>query len=83
VTEARREVVAEAVQIRFGEEAGSAVLPLVERIADAERLRELHALAIRCASLDASRTGLGGPALAGKPGRRRARAGNGAETGTP
>jgi len=40
VTETRREVVAEAVEIRFGEEAGSAVLPLLERIEDAERLRQ-------------------------------------------
>jgi len=82
VTETRREVVAEAVEIRFGEEAGSVVLPLLEGIADAERLRELHALAIRCASLDEVRTGLGGPAPAGKPRRRRAGARNGEETGT-
>jgi hypothetical protein len=79
----RREVVAEAVEIRFGEEAGTAVLPLLERIEDDERLRELLALAINCPSPDEFRAGLGGPATAGKPGRRRAGARNGEETGTP
>jgi hypothetical protein len=67
VTEARaearaetlREAVAEALRINFGAEAVSGVLPLIERIEDAQRLRELHALAIRCASPDEFRAGLG------------------------
>jgi hypothetical protein len=58
VAEAQREDVAEALRIRFGEEVGSEILPLLERIEDAERLRALHALAIRCASLDEFRAAL-------------------------
>jgi hypothetical protein len=74
VAEARREDVAEALRIRLGEEAVSAVLPLLERIEDAERLRGLHALAIRCASLDEFRAGLAAsssPRRRARPGRQR------------
>lgn len=72
--ETRREDVAEVVRIRFGEEAASAVVPPLEQISDAERLRGLLALAIRCASLDEFRAGLAAPP--GSPRRRRARSGN-------
>jgi hypothetical protein len=58
VAETRREAVADVVRIRFGEEAGSAVVPLLEPIIDAERLRALHALAIRCANFDEFRADL-------------------------
>jgi hypothetical protein len=72
VAEARREDVAEAVRIRFGDEAGSVVLPLLERIEDPERLRRLHALAISCASFDEFRAGLAAspsPRRRPRPGR--------------
>ena len=73
--EPRREAVADALRIRFGEDAKAAILPLLEHIEDAERLRELHALAIRCASPDEFRAGLdAGPAPAGTPRRRATRA---------
>jgi hypothetical protein len=58
VAEALREVVVDALRIRFGEEAGAEIAPLLERIEDSERLRTLHALAIRCASLDEFRAAL-------------------------
>jgi hypothetical protein len=74
--ETRREAVAEAVRIRFGEEAASAVVPLLGQISDAERLRGLHALAIRCANLDEFRAGLAAPSPPHSPRRRRARSGN-------
>lgn len=69
VAEARREDVAEALRIRFGEAAGMEILPLLERIEDPERLGVLHALAIRSSSLDEFRAGMAAP----PPPRSRAR----------
>jgi hypothetical protein len=74
--ETGRDFVADALRIRFGEEAGSAALSLLQPIEDPERLRELHALAVRCASLDEFRAGLAAPPPPGPPPRRRARSGN-------
>jgi len=71
--ETRREVVADAVRIRFGEEASAATVPLLEQIEDAERLRDLLALAIRCGNFDEFRTGLTAPP---PPPRRRTRSAN-------
>jgi hypothetical protein len=76
VAEARRDDVADILRIRFGEEAGSAALALLQPIEDPERLRELHTLAIRCSSLDEFRAGLAAPPPPGSPPRRRARSGN-------
>ena len=45
----RREAVADALRIRFGEDAKAAILPLLEHIEDAERLpQSCMRLAIRC-----------------------------------
>ncbi|HEX5270635.1 MAG TPA: hypothetical protein VFW33_09125 [Gemmataceae bacterium] len=72
MAEQQREDVAEALRIRFGQEAGSEFLPLLEPIEDAERLRALLAVAIRCANLDEFRAGLvAAPAPRGR--RRSAR----------
>jgi hypothetical protein len=76
VAEAGRDYVAEALRIRFGDEAGAAALALLEPIEDAERLHDLHALAIRCASLDEFRAGLAAPRPSGSARRRRTRSGN-------
>jgi hypothetical protein len=64
--------VAEVVRTRFGEDAASAVLPLLDRIEDPEQLRGLLMLAARCATLDEFRAGL---ATSPRP-RRRTRSGS-------
>jgi hypothetical protein len=61
VAQTQREDVLHALRIRFGEEAGAALGPLLEPIEDIEQLRGLHALAIRCASIDEFRAGLTSP----------------------
>ncbi len=76
VAEARREDLADTLRIRFGDEPGSAVVSLLEQIDDPERLRDLFALAIRCATLDEFRAGLTATAAPGSPRRRRARPAN-------
>jgi hypothetical protein len=76
VAEAGRDYVATVLRIRFGDEAGSTAVALLQPIEDPERLRELLALAIRCASLDEFRAGLAAPPPPGPPPRRRARSGN-------
>jgi hypothetical protein len=58
VAEALRGVIVEDLRVRFGEETAAEIAPLLERIEDAERLRTLHAVALRCADLDEFRAAL-------------------------
>jgi predicted transposase YdaD len=46
--EARRESIRDVLTIRFGEAAAAECTPVLERIADGDRLMELLRLAIRC-----------------------------------
>jgi len=74
--EARRADVAKILRIRFGDEAGSVVVPLLQGIEDAAQLDGLLTLAVRCANPDEFRTGMAGPTPPRTQARRRARAGN-------
>jgi len=74
--ETRREDVADVLRGRFGEEAGSGIVTLLERIDDPEQLRQLLVAAARCTSPEEFRAGLAGPSTAGSPPRRRGRAGS-------
>jgi hypothetical protein len=72
MAEAWREAIADVVRTRFGEDAASAVLPLLERVEDPEQLRGQHEQAVRCATLDEFSAGLATPP---RP-RRRTRSGS-------
>ena len=56
--ESLQEAIADVVRIRFGEQHALDAVPILEQIGEPEQLRDLHALAIRCASVDEFRAHL-------------------------